>query len=175
MMLNYFLSLFILTFCFVNLGEASFNGLLPMTNRMLAKDFALKDPEGRVHKLSDYRGKVVMVNFWATWCPPCRKEMASMERLWKNLGKKGFIILAQNVGESADDVETFAFNHDLTFPLLLDLNGKTVRDWLVRGLPTSFLVDTQGRIAYQAIGEREWDTPDLTKVVLDLIKETKTP
>ena len=69
----------------------------------------------------------------------------------------------------------FAFQHDLTFPLLLDQNEKTVRDWLVRGLPSSYVVDTQGRIAYQAVGEREWDDPNLKKVITELIQEGKKP
>ncbi|MBF0429583.1 MAG: TlpA family protein disulfide reductase [Magnetococcales bacterium] len=146
-----------------------------MTNRTLGKVFELKDSDGRVHKLSDYRGKTILVNFWATWCPPCLKEMPSMERLWKEMGEKGFVILALNVGESADAVANFAFQHDLTFPLLLDQNEKTVRDWLVRGLPTSYVVDTQGRIVYQVIGEREWDDPNLKKAILDLIEEGKKP
>lgn len=155
----------------VTTGKAlAFNGLLPMTNRPVAKDFALHDIEDRLHRLSDYRGKVVLVNFWATWCPPCAKEMPSMERLWQDLGKKKFAVLTINVGESAKDVEIFAFKQDLTFQLLLDLEGATVRDWLVRGLPTSYVVDTRGRIAYQAIGEREWDDPTIKKTVLDLIR-----
>lgn len=151
----------------------AFNGMLPMLNRPMAKDFALKDVDGRVHTISQYRGKVVLINFWATWCPPCLKEMPSMERLWKELGGKGVAVLALNIGESADDVENFGFEHNLSFPLLLDQDDTTSRDWLVRGLPTSYVVDTQGRIVFQAIGEREWDDPKLKEELLKLIQEGK--
>lgn len=162
---------FLLLLCwpFFNRAEA-FNGLLPINSLQLAPQLVLKDTEGREHRLAEARGKVVLVNFWATWCPPCRKEMPSMERLWKRLGDKNFIIYAVNVGESAEDVGIFAFEHELSFPVLLDLDADTVRQWRVRGLPTSFLLDTQGRLAYQAIGERDWDDPAIVKTVQDLME-----
>ncbi|MEO5348372.1 MAG: TlpA family protein disulfide reductase [Magnetococcus sp. YQC-3] len=171
-----FLFFLVIAFWTASHGTAlAFNGLLPMSNRPSAKEFALKDPEGRLHTLSQYRGQVVLVNFWATWCPPCLKEMPSMERLWKELGGKGLVILAVNIGESADNVEYFGFSHNLTFPLLLDQNDSSSRAWLVRGLPTSYVLDSQGRIVYQAIGERDWDDPGLKKVIAELIQEGKQP
>jgi peroxiredoxin len=166
------LLLFAITFWpFFNDAEA-FNALSAISGRPAAKPFALKDGEGRVYRLADARGKVVLVNFWATWCPPCRKEMPSMERLWKRLADKGFVVYALDVGESADDVESFVFDHDLTFPVLLDKDAKTIRQWQVRGLPSSFLVDSQGRLAYKAIGERDWDDPALEKTIRALIGES---
>ena len=170
------LFLFVITFWTAIHGIVlAFNGLLPMSNRPSAKEFSLKDPEGRLHTLSQYRGQVVLVNFWATWCPPCLKEMPSMERLWKELGGKGLVMLAVNIGESADNVEYFGFSHNLTFPLLLDQNDSSSRAWLVRGLPASYVLDSQGRILYQAIGERDWDDPNLKKVITELIQEGKKP
>ncbi|MEO5347706.1 MAG: TlpA family protein disulfide reductase [Magnetococcus sp. YQC-9] len=172
----YFLFLLVVGLLTVTNGDAlAFNGLMPMTNRPLGKDFELKDSEGRIYKLSNYRGQTVLINFWATWCPPCLKEMPSMERLWKEMGEKGFAILALNVGESAEAIASFSFQNDLTFPLLMDQNEKISRDWLVRALPSSYLVDRQGKIAYQVIGERDWDDPNLKKVILDLILEGKKP
>lgn len=153
----------------------AFNGLLPVMNRPMAKEFALKDFEGHLHTLSHYRGKVVLVNFWATWCPPCLKEMPSMERLWKELAGKGLVVLAINIGESADNVENFGFQYGLSFPLLLDKEDTTGRDWLVRGLPTSYVVNREGKVVFQAIGERDWDDPGLKEALLHVIQEGSRP
>ncbi|MBF0401146.1 MAG: TlpA family protein disulfide reductase [Magnetococcales bacterium] len=141
----------------------------------MAKEFALKDFEGRLHTLAHYRGKVVLVNFWATWCPPCLKEMPSMERLWQELADKGLVVLAINMGESANNVENFGFQYGLSFPLLLDKEDTAGRDWLVRGLPTSYVVNREGKIVFQAIGERDWDDPKLKEALLHIIQEGNGP
>jgi peroxiredoxin len=137
--------------------------LTPIPKRPPAPDFALKDAEGKLHRLSDQKGKVVLVNFWATWCPPCRKEMPSMQRAWDKLKNENFVMYAVNVGEDEDTIFgfTFAMGVELTFPILLDPKGKTVQEWPVLGLPTSFIVDADGRVAYRAVGGREWDETSL--------------
>ena len=137
-----------------------------------APALVLPDEAGRqTWRLSDLRGKVVLVNFWATWCPPCRKELPSMERLWRQLKDQGLVVLGVNVGESADEV--FAFSNGLetplTFPLLLDEDSSVAQSWPVKGLPTTYLVDKRGRIAFGVIGGREFDSPAIVEQVRGLL------
>jgi peroxiredoxin len=119
----------------------------------------LPDIDGQIHRLSDYRGRVILVNFWATWCPPCREEMPAMQRAWEELRDERFVILAVNVGENADQIFTFTGNYDVDFPLLMDRDSSVIRDWPIKGLPTSYVIDPEGRVAYRAIGGRAWDAP----------------
>ncbi len=126
-----------------------------------APDFALSDLDGQLHRLSDYRGQVLIVNFWATWCPPCRREMPSMERAWQQVKDEGIKMVAINVGQDEEALWSFTAEVPVSFPLLLDESGSVSHQWPMRGLPTTFVVDTQGNIAYQAVGDREWDDPQL--------------
>ncbi len=142
--------------------------LTPVPELPPAADFTLQDMDGKTWRLSELRGRPVIVNFWATWCPPCREEMPSMQRAWEQLRTEGVMMLAVNVGESADTVFQFTANYPVDFPLLLDLDSAVLGQWPVRGLPATFVVDTQGRIAYRAIGGREWDDPRLLAPVLKL-------
>ena len=132
----------------------------------------LKDIEGKSHDLAQLRGKVVLINFWATWCPPCRREMPSMERLAQAFKGQPFVVLAVDVGEDPDTIEAFTSQLDtaLTFPILLDPRSHAMRAWKVAGLPTTFLVDKQGRIVASAIGGREVDHPEIVKTIGDLMK-----
>lgn len=149
---------------------ASQGGLLtPLPNRPAAPDFRLMDMDDKVHQLSDYRGTVVIINFWATWCPPCRAEMPSMQRAWTQLKKAGIVMLAINVGEKAAAIRRFHKEYPVGFPLLLDLDSSTAESWPMRGLPTTFVVDPAGRLAYKAVGGREWDNPE----ILDQIRALK--
>ena len=138
-----------------------------------APDFALPDLDGKPHRLSDYRGKVVLVNFWATWCPPCRREMPSMERLSQQLQGEPFVVLAIDQQETPDDVFVFTGQLDPTphFPILLDRNSAVAPAWGVLGLPTSFIVDKNGRIAYRAMGGREFDHPDIVRTIRELLRK----
>ena len=138
-----------------------------------APPLALPDMDGKLHKLSDYRGKPVIVNFWATWCPPCRREMPSMNRAWQKLKDQGVVMLAVNVGEDEDTIFAFTGDYPVDFPILLDKDGKAIHDWPVRGLPTTFVIDPEGRIVYRAVGGREWDEPEIMALVLELRKGKK--
>lgn len=142
--------------------------LTPVEARPLAPDFTLRDADGEIYRLSALRGQPVIVNFWATWCPPCREEMPSMQRAWESLQSQGVMLLAINVGENADTIFQFTGNTQLDFPILLDEDGTTSGAWPMKGLPTTFVIDPQGRIVYSAIGGREWDDPKLLQPVLDL-------
>jgi thiol-disulfide isomerase/thioredoxin len=133
-------------------------GLQPVADRPQAPDFALEGLDGATHRLSDLRGKVVLINFWATWCPPCREEMPSMQRLYEAMAGEEFEILAVNVGEREPNVFSYArgeIGTELTFPILLDPEAAVIEKFPVMGLPTSFLVDRQGRLAYKAVGGRD--------------------
>ena len=155
-----------------NLPEPPLTHVLAAVNpRRAAPDFTLPDLDGKPHKLSDYRGKVVLVNFWASWCPPCRHEMPSMERLYLKLKGKPFQVLACDQQEDFDTV--FAFTGQLdpapTFPLLLDRKSAVAQSFGVPGLPTSFLIDKEGRIAYRAVGGRDFDHPEVIALVEKLV------
>jgi peroxiredoxin len=117
-----------------------------------APDFALRDADGQVVKLSDYRGKVVWVNFWATWCVPCRKELPDIQTLNDELSDKGLVVLTVNYQEGASDAKDFFAQHDVTLPLLLDTSGSVYDEYKLTGLPDSFFVDRDGILQAQQFG-----------------------
>ena len=131
-----------------------------------APEFSLKDLNGKVRHLSDYRGKLVLVNFWATWCPPCRKEIPSMERLYRKLGNRGFVILGVEEGEGWAVVAPVAEELGITYPVLLDRDGSVSHEWHMIGLPTSYLVDPRGRVVKEFVGGRNWLDPQLQAQLL---------
>ncbi len=131
---------------------------------------SLKDSAGRVHTLADYRGQVVLVNFWATWCDPCREEMPSMQRLKERLAGRPFTILAVNYGEGGEKLGAFLAAMSVDFRALLDPGQQTARAWRVRVLPTSFLVDPDGRVRYGVIGEIDWASPESERIVQSLLR-----
>ena len=133
----------------------------------------LKDLDGTSHDLAQLKGHVVLINFWATWCPPCRREMPSMERLLQTLKGEAFDVLAVDVGEDADTIDVFTSQLDTrpTFPILLDTRSHTLQAWKVAGLPTTFLIDRQGRIVASAIGGREFDHPEIVQAIRELLRK----
>jgi thiol-disulfide isomerase/thioredoxin len=135
------------------------HALTPIASPQPAPALKLRDLDGKVHDLVSLKGKLVVVNFWATWCPPCRREMPSLERLRQRLENKGLAVLAVDVGEDVDTVFSFTGQLDPApaFPLLLDQDSTVMQGWKVRGLPTTFVVDARGRVIYRAIGGRAFD------------------
>ena len=136
-----------------------------------APDFTLEDLDGRNHALSNYRGKVVLLNFWASWCPPCRFEMPSLERLYQSKMKQSFMVLGINQGESSENA--FAslglFKPMPTFPILLDSKSQVAKSYSVQGLPSSFLINRDGRIVMRAEGERDFSSTAMLKFIDDLL------
>lgn len=120
----------------------------------LSPDFTLKDLEGQAYQLSSFRGLPVLVNFWTSWCPPCRKEMPSMQEVYTEYQDRGFTILAVNAANLDRQADTLAFiqNNEITFPILLDLDGSTTRQFQVHSFPTSFFIDSNGIIQEVFIG-----------------------
>ena len=143
--------------------------LTPMPEQPTAPSFDLSGPGGERYNLEEMRGKPVIVNFWATWCPPCRAEMPSMQRAWEQVKDEDILIVAVNVGEDAATIGEFTEQVKIEFPLPMDLDSEVIQRWPMTGLPTTFVVDPEGRLVYRAQGEREWDDPAL----LDLVRALK--
>jgi len=122
-----------------------------------AEDFTVALLRGETLKLKEQRGKAVMINFWATWCPPCREEMPAMERLYSRHRARGFVLLAVSVDTDASLVKPFLDKHRLTFPVALDAKMDLANTYGVRGLPASFLIDRHGYLTALALGPRAWD------------------
>ncbi|MCF8151211.1 MAG: TlpA family protein disulfide reductase [Sulfuritalea sp.] len=132
-----------------------------------APTLRLPDLDDKTVDLADFRGKVVLVNFWATWCPPCRKEFPSLGRLRKLFKPADLEVLAVNVGEDSETAFSFAGSPE--FPLLFDRDSKAMVRWSVKGLPTTFIVDRRGRLALRAVGGREFDDPAIVTQLGDLL------
>jgi thiol-disulfide isomerase/thioredoxin len=127
--------------------------------------------EGGTTKLDQLRGKVVLVNFWAVWCPPCRKEMPSMARLSEKFAGKPFTILGVNVGETPEEIHTFLKQVPVNFPIVLDSEGQNLKAWQVFAFPTSYVVDKKGRIRLGLFGSIEWDSPETVARLEALLAE----
>jgi thiol-disulfide isomerase/thioredoxin len=136
-------------------------------------DFSLPDLKDKPHSLPDYRGKVVVVNFWASWCPPCIYEMPELTRLKAQLADRPFEIIAINVGEKKYRVRKFTKVINFELPVLLDSDNEAFREWGVKTLPTSFLVDADGRIRYQVRGNPGWEEETTLSLIETLMGETR--
>ena len=134
-----------------------------------APALSLKGLEGGAHSLAAYRGKVVLINFWATWCEPCRLEMPSIQRLRDRLGAKGFAVLAVNVDEPDARVRRFVKETGLDLTIVMDPNKTTMRNWGVRYLPVTFIVGPDGRVRYRVVGDLDWDSDTVVGVISQLI------
>ncbi len=150
--------------------------ITPIEEKPSAPNFSLKDMDGNVVTLESLAGKPVIVNFWATWCPPCRAEIPAMNRAWHKIKDKGVAMVAIDVGEDEDTIFAFQADYPMDFTVLLDEDGKEIKRWPVRGVPTTFILDPQGRMVYRAAGAREWDNDELLQKILDLrLPEKKAP
>ena len=139
--------------------------LIRPSRAKLAEDFTLATPGGGTFKLSGHRGKVVMINFWATWCPPCLEEMPAMERLYRQQKDAGFTLVAVSVDTDPKKITPFVTAHKLTFAIGLDPKMDLANAYAVRALPSSFLVGRDGNLTALAIGPRHWDNDAAHSVV----------
>jgi peroxiredoxin len=163
----------VFSLCLAQAGQAadSTEQTLPRVEKpFAAPDFSLTGEDGKTYHLADYRGQVVVINFWATWCPPCRREMPSMQRMWSKIKGKGVVVLAVNVGENADIIFEFLGQYPVSFPIPMDLEGKVVKRYPVTGLPTTYIVNPEGMVTHRAVGSREWDDPALYGRLLQMRK-----
>jgi thiol-disulfide isomerase/thioredoxin len=139
-----------------------------------APELKAQNLAGAPKTLADYRGKVVLLNFWASWCPPCLHEMPSMERLKQKMVGRPLEIVALDSAETAEEVSAFLSRMKLSFPILLDPDGSNTRRWKVFALPTSFLLDAEGRVRYVLTGPTDWDEGEAMQVIESLLDELST-
>jgi thiol-disulfide isomerase/thioredoxin len=136
-------------------------GLPLLREKQEARDFTLKTIDGGEVALSGLQGQVVFLNFWATWCPPCRAEMPSMENLYQRFKDQGLAFAAVDLMERAGVVEHYLRENGITFPVLLDSSGMAGSQYGVQAVPSTFILDRDGKIILYAAGARDWDTPDM--------------
>lgn len=146
----------------------------PLVVGMPAPDFTLPNLEDRQIRLSDYRGKVVFLNFWATWCKPCREEMPSMEAMHQSLEKDGLVVLAVSIDRvtTKKDIPPFIKSLNLTFPVLVDSWGQTDKRYKLMGVPETYIIDQEGVLREKVIGPRDWTRMDSLRVVTSLLKKS---
>jgi len=144
--------------------------LSPYTSGDLAEPaFTLSALDGKTHRLSDYRGKVVLLNFWASWCPPCLAELPGIQRLADRLAGEAFAVLLVNVGESPFRVSKFLKLTGVRLGSLLDDKGETFTAWGGNVYPTSFVLDAKGAVRYAAYGPLEWDSDEVIQTLSGLL------
>jgi peroxiredoxin len=145
--------------------------VVPRSNRtVLAPDFSLRDLEGNIRGLASFRGRVVLLNFWATWCPPCETELVSMEDLYQAYQDHGLAVVAiASDGQGAEVVQPFVTQLHLSFTTLLDASGQVTRLYGVTSLPTTYLLDRQGRLVTVAIGGHDWSKTDARALIASLL------
>jgi cytochrome c biogenesis protein CcmG, thiol:disulfide interchange protein DsbE len=167
------LLIFLLAFGVVWLQSSKYE---PLTVGKTAPDFELPDLSDKTMRLSDFRGKVVFLNFWATWCKPCREEMPSMEVLYKNFEREGLVVLAVSIDRvtTKKDIPPFVKSLSLTFPVLVDSWGKTDKRYKLMGVPETYIIDQQGVLREKIIGPRDWTLLDNLKVITGLLKTTQS-
>ena len=144
----------------------------PVINR--APEFSLRELNGNVASLSGYRGKMVLLNFWATWCGPCRDEMPSMEQLSRNFGGQGLAVVAINQRENAALVARFMKTHNLNFSTLLDADGRVAASYRVYGIPVSYVIDSDGQAIGMKSGSMDWASPRVVDIFRELVDETNS-
>jgi thiol-disulfide isomerase/thioredoxin len=130
---------------------------------------ALTDLNGREIDLAEFKGSVVLVNFWATWCEPCRQEMPSLNQLQKRLGARRFKVLAVNIGEGRARIQQFLAAVPVDFTIVRDADSTVMKAWRVRILPSSFLIDQNGSMRYQLVGDADWNDASLQAPILELL------
>lgn len=131
----------------------------------------LSDVDGETRRLADYRGKALVINFWASWCEPCRDEIPSLQHLRDRLADRPFALIAVNMGEDAARVRRFLDRMPIDYTILLDPQMRAAKAWRVRLLPYSFVLDRSHRIRYTVVGEIDWSAPEVVQRIETLLSE----
>lgn len=161
--------LLILLISFAGILQAT--NLKPYTGKGPVPELKLQDLQGKPHDLNDYKGQVVLLQFWATYCTPCRKEMPSMNKMAEKMGDVPFKILAVDMGETKEEVMQFVNEVKPEFTILMDESGKSISDWRVFAAPSNFILDTEGNIRYTLFGGVEWDSDEIISKLKSLAKK----
>ena len=164
----------VVTFGIVWLQSAKYE---PLTVGKEGPDFSLPNLDETTVRLSDYRGKVVFLNFWATWCKPCREEMPSMEVLYRNFERDGLVVLAISIDRvtTKKDIPPFIKSLNLTFPVLVDSWGQTDKRYKLMGVPETYIIDQQGILREKIIGPRDWTVLDNLQTITGLLRKNPQP
>jgi peroxiredoxin len=147
---------------------ASMESIPPPEGTTVAPEIALNDLNGNLIRLSDYRGKVVLLHFWASWCLPCREEFPRIKGLWQRLADKDFVVLAI-AEDSHKAAAAFVKKEDLRFPVLVDQYGSALRSYRLKAIPASYIVNREGRMEEIAVGSREWDSDGVHDLISSII------
>jgi peroxiredoxin len=146
-------------------------GVVLPRNELPAPDFTLQNSNGNSVSLSDFKGKAVLLNFWATWCVPCKKELPSMQKLYEALKLDGVEVIAISIDRDKQKrIHQYINDYKLTFPVLLDPSQKVRKDYFILGLPTSYLIGADGKLKGFISGEREWDSTASKKLFSTLVQ-----
>lgn len=148
-------------------------GLSPSGPLSVAPDFQLSTLDGQLLRLREQRGHVVFLNFWATWCPPCREEMPGMEALFQGFRERAFVMWAVAMQEERKQVMPFLKEHHLHFPVLLDINGAVSAQYAIHGLPTTYLIDCAGDMVGRAVGPRQWEVASVRSLLVALLDDAQ--
>jgi len=161
---------FLFTLALSSHGSATRTDITVLSSPRPAPDFELPDLLGRTHRLSDYQGKVVILNFWASWCPPCRREMPSLQRTFEELEQDHFAMLAINAAEEPELVNAYAasMGDHMRFPVLVGDGSPVGEQWPLVAMPATFILDRDGRVIYKAIGARDWNAPEILHKIRQL-------
>ena len=155
----------------INYGLVS--NLQEMKDRASAPDFTLPNLEGKKIALKDFHGKLVLLNFWASWCLPCREEMPAMERLYQRYKDKGFVILGVNIKDEKKSALSFVKELKITFPIAFDPKGEVGLLYGAWGLPTTYLIDAKGIALARAWGPADWYSPSARELIEALLDQKK--
>ena len=136
-----------------------------------APDFTLTRPDGKKVSLKDFRGKVVFLNFWATWCEACRDEMPSMEKLYREFKGKGLEVVGVNVKDKRPDALAFLKKYQITYPIIMDPEGEAGLLYGAFGMPISYLIDRKGVVQARLLGGADWYTPGARNVIKALVEQ----
>ena len=144
--------------------------LIELEHKPIAPRFSLPDMQDEQRELSDYLGKPVIISFWGTWCPPCRKEIPYFNRASNKLKNDDIVMLFVNINEAKETIEAFIKKVPINLTILRDETAEQLTNWNLTGLPVTFILDPEGRVVYQAMGERAWDSDE----ILDKVRKLKT-
>jgi len=144
-------------------------GMEAYPTALRAPPLRLRSFGGEMRGADDYKGRVVLLNFWASWCPPCREEFPSLERLQQKLGGKEFTVLAVSVSDSEEGIGRFLAGRKPVFDILMDDDGKVSTAFRARGVPVTYLLDRQGRLLAGKTGPQHWDSPAMEELIRQTI------